>query len=351
MAKVATPERCPVCGQPLVHKQAIAHYHRALPGFERRLRTEATKELRREIRAEYQDRLQSARLEAKNEARRELREQYEAKLKSARAAGKDDKRVRRLEALLERQRAESDRQRTENEKLRRQLEGLQPGDRGEFDEEDLKRRLEAAFKDKGDNVERVGRGRAGSDLIQTVRYQLADGGFATAGRIVYECKDRLDWKNEFLVQAKQARGSYKTPYVVLVVRTLPRKHRHFYVDDGIPVVQPEGALHVAEIIRRMAVEVHKAGLSGTDREQKTSELYEDLSGEEFQGTFADLIEVSTKLQTALQKERDWHEGVWARRESDYKELAKKSRSIDASIRAIIERPARTVGEKLVRLRA
>ncbi|MDQ7842606.1 MAG: DUF2130 domain-containing protein [Armatimonadota bacterium] len=368
MSKPTAPRRCPFCGQPLVNEQAIAHLYRAQASFERRLRAEAEKEARSLIRAEYDAKIAAVKAQAAREVKREMRAQlaaerkkmrvemrreYEAQLKAAR---KDDRRVKQLEVIArryreqaERQRAEADRQRAEAERLRRQLDGLQPGDRGEFNEEDLKRQLEAAFRD--DEVKRVGRGRAGADLIQTVRYRTGEQ-LVAAGQIVYECKDAQDWKNEFVAQARQAQETHRTPHVILVTRVFPRKHRHFCLQDGIPVIHPDGVLHLAEVVRRMVIEVHRAGLSVVDRSQKTAELYQYLSGVEFRDTLADLIGISSKLQTELQKERRGHEQTWARREAAYKALLKKSGAIDASIRAIIERPVRDVGaEKVVQLRS
>lgn len=351
------PKRCPFCGQPLVNEQAITHLRRERANFARRLKVEVEREARSQIRSEYRAKLAAARTQGKQEAKREMRPQlaamrneirmeYEAKLRAAR---KDDRRVKQLEGIVTRLRAENDRQQAENERLQRQLEGLQPGDRGEFNEEELKHQLEATFE--SDRVQRIGRGRAGADLIQTVRYHVGEQ-IVVAGQIVYECKDAQKWKKEFVTQAKQAQETHRTPHVILVTRAFPLKYKYFFLQDGIPVIQPDGLLHLAGVVRRMVIEVHRAGLTATGRNQKTAELYEYLSGSEFRGTLADLIEIGSRLQMELQKERRGHEQTWARRETAYKVLLRKSNAIDASIRAIIERPARSAGpEKVVLLRS
>jgi len=372
MGRPTAPKRCPFCGQPLVNVQAIAHLHRTQASFERRLKAAAEMEARSQMRAEVEAKVAAATARARRDARQEARVEaaterakvraklraemeakYRAKIETSR---RDDKRVRQLESVArryrteaDRQRAEADRQRAQAERLRRQLEGIQPGERGEFDEEALKRNLEAAFRD--DSMVRVGRGGAGADLVQTVRYRVGDQ-LAVAGRIVYECKDVQEWKAEFVRKAKRDQEAHRTPHIIIVTKAFPRKQNHFCLQDGIPIIHPDGVLHLAEVVRRMAIEVHRAGLTGTGRGQKTAELYEYLSGPEFRDTLTDLIRIGEKLQTELQKERKGHEQTWTRREVAYKALEKKSTMIDESIRAIIERPVREPGgQKVVHLRS
>ena len=101
-------------------------------------------------------------------------------------------------------------------------------------------------------------------------------------------------------------------------------------------VHPAYAVYVAEIVRRIAIEAHRAGLTAEGQAGKTARLYEYLASEEFCQTFDSIVEAADALAGLLQDEKSGHERMWSRREQAYGDLARKTSAIDESIRTILE---------------
>jgi hypothetical protein len=229
----------------------------------------------------------------------------------------------------------------------RRIEHLTADERGELNEERLLQELRAAFPD--DTLERLGRGRAGGDILHEVRVR-SDGGLAAVGRIVYECKDTQVWSNSFLAQARKEAETHDTPYVVVISRAFPSKQKTLFVKDGIVVVDPARAVDLALVMRRMVAEVHRAALTAEGQQAKSAELCEYLGSTEFRRAFDVVADSGERLAELLGKERKWHEQTWAKRQSIYTEIGSKTTAIDARISTIIEKRAPSRGAKVVALR-
>ncbi len=125
--------------------------------------------------------------------------------------------------------------------------------------------------------------------------------------IVYECKDTLRWSNAWLEQARREGGTHGTPYLVIVTWAFPRGEKTLCVKDDIIVVDPMRLIHLAQVIRRWVVEVHRMKRSAEGQAEKEAELFEYLSGTEFRDAFDSLTVSSTTLGRLLSTERTWHE--------------------------------------------
>jgi hypothetical protein len=320
------------------------------------------KELRRELAAEAQANLKK-RLKAERESARaqlggevaRLQNRVEEKDEQLgalrRRAATDRKRLEeRLRGELERKQRAKERQlertvetlREQNEALERRVERLSAQDRGDQHEVDVLGALTSAFP--VDELKR--RGKA-CDILHTVYY---NGGRdkQRAGLIVYECKDTLQWRKDFITQIKRAGQRHKTRHLVVVSKAFPRRERWMCIRDGVVVVHPAYAVYVAEIVRRIIIEGHRAGLSAEGQAGKTARLYEYLASDDFRQTFDSIVDVGDTLSGMLKDERSSHERTWTRREQAYGELARKTAAIDESIRTIIESTGEDEG-KVVRL--
>jgi hypothetical protein len=243
------------------------------------------------------------------------------------AATKVQRELRQRDTLINRLKDQTELQ-------QRQIEHLTADERGEMNEEELVSRLHVAFPE--DKIERLGRGRAGSDILHEVRFTVG-GKTEVAGLVLYECKDTLQWNTSFLAQAKKARATHHTPHIVIVSRAFPRGEKVLCVRDGVPIVAPARLVDLARVLRGMVIELHRAGLTTESQTAKTQELYQYLSGGEFRQAFDVIIDASTELNDLLTKERTAHEHTWAKRQQVYNELGSNADAIDGRLRAIIER--------------
>jgi hypothetical protein len=346
----ATIETCPYCGQPLLDHEAVRRVEESERDFEQRLdaaaqakAAELAKEMVEKHRAESekkiatlsrqladgQEQLSTAKREHAQELK-EVRKTVKAEL-SVEAERKAEEKVRTQ--LLQYDRTMKKLQ-EQNEEQARRIENLTAEERGEFNEQELILRLKAEFPN--DQIERQKRSHAGADILHEVCC-ATEGGYSKAGLIIYECKDTLNWSNSFLDQAKKARLTHQTPFAIIISRCFPRNEKTLFVRDEIVVVAPQRVLAIAKIVRQMVVEIHRASLTKEDQVAKSGELYNYLASTEFRQMFDAVAGCSDQLTDLLGSEQKWHERMWAKRQSTYNDIGRKTSAIDGRIRAIIER--------------
>jgi hypothetical protein len=341
----------------------VRHVHESEREFEEKLETAArtrasalAKKLMEKSEAEHARALEraEAQLQTLDEQLAKDKEKHAADLRELRVKVRAEAKTEALgeaEAKVRAQMRQKDqalqRFQEQIEVQQRQIEHMTAGERGELHEEQLLLELRAAFPD--DQIERLGRGRAGGDLLHEVR--AASGSrLEKAGLIVYECKDTQTWSNGFIEQARKEGETHKTPYLVIISRAFPRNQKTLFVKNGVAVVDPARAVDLARIMRRMVEEVHRASLTGEGQAAKSAELCEYLGSSDFRRTFDAVAGSSDVLNELLSKERKSHEQTWTKRQTIYNEIGSKTAAIDARIRMIIEKEAPSKGGKVVKLR-
>jgi hypothetical protein len=346
----ATIETCPYCGQPLLDHEAVRRVEESERDFEQRLDTAAhlrAAELAKGIidkqRAETEKKIASLsrQLTAGQEQLAAMKRVHAEELREVRKAVRAEVTLdaaRKAETKVRTQLLQYDRMmkklQEQNEEQARRIESLTAEERGEFNEQQLLLFLKAEFPN--DHIERQKRSHAGADILHEVCCETDDRS-SRAGLIIYECKDTLNWSNTFLEQAKKARLTHRTPFVIVISRCFPRNQKTLFVRDDIIVVAPQRVLDIARVVRKMVVEIHRASLTQEDQVTKSGELYDYLASTEFRQTFDAVAGCSDHLIELLGSERKWHERTWAKRQSAYNEIAQKTSAIDGRIRTIIER--------------
>jgi hypothetical protein len=309
-------ERCPLCRQPITRREYEA--------IEKRIRKE--------------ERARVAASEAK--ARRELREEHQREI-AAVTAGQERRLARQRELLqtdhdraLLKVKAEANR---ENERLQRRTKELQRAlekktahELGDGPERDLETELRAAFGD--DAFQRVARGELGADVLQDVRYKGA-----ACGRIIYDAKNHKAWRTDFVTKLRADKARHEAAAAVLVTTVFPAGVRYFCVDGDVCIVHPDAVIHLAGILRRSLIALHRQGLSLQARSGKIAALYKYLAS----GDFADQIKTAeglvADLRTLDSRERDAHEKVWKERERLVTRTKATIDDIDTQITGIMER--------------
>ena len=351
----SAPARCPFCGQALVDHAAVKHLEREQSAFEERVRAACTEESEKLVQEQV-----SGAAKAAEAAADERIADVQRQLSSERAKHDELKKRRTAERLkLEKtlkEKAQSEFSRREkaferalthlrehNEELERKVEHLSAQDRGDLNEVDTVEKLMQAFPI--DQIEKKGRG---GDVLHTVIVE--SGGIQRrAGLILYECKDTLRWSNSFIAQIKRDGRSHKTGYLVLVTRAFPRNERWVCVRDGVVIVHPMYVAYIAEVMRRMVVEIHAAGQGARGHRQKTARLYDYLASSDFRESFAEVVHAADELNDLLRAEKEAHARTWTRRERAYSELGSKTTTIDETLRTILEGSGTSERGKVVAL--
>jgi hypothetical protein len=190
-----------------------------------------------------------------------------------------------------------------------------------------------------DAIQRVARGELGADILHDVRYKGA-----TCGRIVYDSKNHKAWRTEFLTKLRHDKARHEATAAVLVTTAFPSGSRYFCVDGDVCIVHPDAVVHIAGVLRRSLIALHRQGLSMQARSGKMAALYKYLAS----GDFADQIRTAEShvgdLRRLDARERDAHDKVWKERERLITRTKAAIDEIDTQITGIMEREEGTTRE-------
>jgi hypothetical protein len=199
-----------------------------------------------------------------------------------------------------------------------QLEGL-------LYEDNLLEALRKEFPE--DKFEHPGKG---GDLLQTI---LKKG--QPVGIIVYECKKVLHWNSSHLEQAAQAKLQRKADYAVLVTNAQKKGSGGIFVERGVVVVGPGGAIAMAGILRGQIIRIAELKLTKAQREDAIEKTLEYLQGPEFKNALEVVIRKTKEMYDDLKKECQDHVKTWKKRYDSLKTVYLHSSQVHAKTAALI----------------
>jgi hypothetical protein len=356
------PERCAVCGQPLPEGMNAAEMHRRLEKLGAAVVERETNKLRAQLDRQFRNQLaeqaDTIRKSAAKAAQALSRQQIRSLQRSLEAAQRESRREAERAAkeaakeTAKRSRKELDFLKEQSAKQRAQhaadtgrlkakvddlslkLERQTSEQMGEMAESDAFAALRTAFPH--DDVQRIGRGVRGADILQKV---IVEGN--EAGRIIYECKNVSSWQNDWLARARNYRSEYQTPWVVIASRCFPRREKWFVVERGVPVIDLRLIVRLAEVLRGAVIEIGQLRTSNIGRQAKAEQMFEYVRSDHFVGRFKAVAEAIAALRDQQTKERHWHTDAWAKQTHLYDEMDDGRREISSRIRAIAEAASKT----------
>jgi hypothetical protein len=213
-------------------------------------------------------------------------------------------------------------------KLQRQLEQKTAGELGEGAEIDLLDQLKGAFK--GDHIQHVGKGKAGADIIHEV---MLNG--KVCGRIIYDSKNRLQWRDEYATKLRDDQIAAKAEYAVLSSNVFPSGAKQLYERDGVIIASPARVLILVQILRRTIVQMHTLSLSNRERAEKTAALYAFIRSDGCKQLFERIGEHTDGLLELQVKDKKQHEAMWEKQGNLVRAIQKASGGLTYSIDRII----------------
>lgn len=242
-------------------------------------------------------------------ARRKTENEYELKLKEREA---------KLESALR-----------ETNELRKKLEQGSQQSQGEIMELEIEEALRKEFP--GDLISEVPKGVTGADSLQEVRdYQGR-----VAGVICWESKRTKVWSAGWITKLKLDQRATKAHEAVLVSQVLPDGVSNFDIREGIYVVNFESMLVVARILRQKLLAEASLKQSVTHDNEQLQLLHNYLMSPEFKGKIESLVEVGTKMQATLDKERKTFNSLWNMRQQEINQLINSTVGVHGSFRGIL----------------
>ena len=195
-------------------------------------------------------------------------------------------------------------------KLSQQSQQLQ----GEILELDLEKSLREAFAN--DDIEPVGKGIQGADIIHKVKGQSG----RLAGVILWETKD-AKWTSSWLPKLREDGRKAEATAVVLVSKNLPEDIKNFQIIEGVLVTSLAFALPLASLLRRSLLQIAVAKYTAQQGSEKLQDLYEYLQSESFRHRFESFAEGVRGLHEDMESEKRSMERVWKRREVQIKRVS------------------------------
>jgi hypothetical protein len=212
--------------------------------------------------------------------------------------------------------------------LKRQLERKTAEELGEGAELDLFEELKARFE--RDAIRRVPKGTAGADVVHEVR----DNGIV-CGKIVYDSKNRKDWKNEYAIKLRADQIAEHADHAVLATNKFPAGTKQLHLHEHVIIACPARVLAVAQMLRDQIVQLHTLRMSQESRDEKTQELYAFMTSPRCAQLFDAVNTEITKLEQIDAAELRAHQAVWDRRGKTVKSLEKAHGNLRFEVQRIV----------------
>lgn len=192
------------------------------------------------------------------------------------------------------------------EDLQRQLQKKRADELGESAELDLGSALRAAFPD--DRFQPIDKGVAGADLWQDVVHN-GD----VCGRIIYDSKNRKQWRDDYVAKLKTDQLDADGDCAVLATRVFPKGITQMHIQDGVVLAHPARVVVLATLLRDQIIQTRRLELSDTERDAKSSALYDFITSERCRQLFDHFETLTSDLLDLDVAEQKLHHRTWKRR--------------------------------------
>ncbi len=246
------------------------------------------------------------------------------KLEEQRIAAKETEfqlRLKEMEKQLDDQKKLADEMRRKAEQGSMQLQG-------EVQELALEEMLRTAFP--FDVISEVGKGVRGADCIQTVRNNFGQ----ECGKIIFESKRTNAFANDWIEKLKADMRSQSADIAVIVTQALPKDMNQFGEKEGVWICSFSDVKAVVQMLRDGIIKISTALKSQENRGDKMHLLYNYLTSREFAEQWQAIREGFMSMKLSIQKERDAMEKLWKAREKQLEKVLLNAAHVRGSIEGI-----------------
>jgi hypothetical protein len=307
---------CPLCGTPL----PLSRYYQIIGVWEARSKLEES------LKTKLAD-LEQQRRQLLAE-KRTVNAKMKAAVKDALRKGRQ-KEKSRADKLAEMIQGKASTIRNLNAKIKELQEQLKSGstpqDEGRNYEKDLVVELQKTFPN--DEIEH--HGQAG-DILHKILLKNR-----VVASILYECKKTDIFQNSFINQTKKAMAKRKARYGVLVTFASKKGTTGFWTQDGIMVVHPYGAVHLAKVLRNSLIELHSIRATPAEIDKRATRLWDYIKSDAFKSVIDDSIYRTRAVYDMLLKEMKAHKTIWKNRWMHYNAINENLNSARSSTTNIL----------------
>lgn len=217
---------------------------------------------------------------------------------------------------------------TKVSELQRALEKKTNEELGEGAEIDLLEALRAEFPD--DDITPIAKGRPGADIRHVVMLRGQE-----CGTIIYDSKNHKQFRSEHVTKLRADQLAAKAEHAILSLHKFPEGARQLHQRDGVLLANPARVVSLAKILRQHVIQIHTMRVSGIEREQKTTALYDFITSEQYAHLAHRVDERTNDLLKEQEKEVRWHENHWKREGEALRGIQKAQAEIENAIAGII----------------
>jgi hypothetical protein len=162
-----------------------------------------------------------------------------------------------------------------------------------------------------DNIEPVGKGETGGDILQSVVGPIGQ----SCGTILWEAKRTKVWGDGWPAKLRDDQRAAGADIAVIVSRALPKDVETFGPKDGVWVTEPRFAIPLVVALRQTLIEVANSRQAQDGQETKMELVYQYLTGPKFRHRVEAIVEKFADMQADLDRERKSMTRFWAKREA------------------------------------
>lgn len=196
-----------------------------------------------------------------------------------------------------------------NEDLKRKLEQGSQQLQGEVLELELEHELAQAYP--LDDIDPVGKGTRGADVIQTVRLRAG----TVCGKIVWETKRAENWSNGWITKLKADMQEVSGDIAVLVSTAFPAGiEEPMVMKDGVWLVKPALAKGLSEALRTVLTEAQRQKAVSVGKNEQMGALYDYICSTQFVQRIKAVVDHQEQMRLELDKEKSAMQRIWKKRE-------------------------------------
>ncbi len=181
-----------------------------------------------------------------------------------------------------------------------------------------------------DLIEEVGKGVEGADCIQQIRNNSGH----IIGKIIYESKRTKAWSNAWVDKLKADMRNSNCDVAILVTQVYPKGMNQFGERDGIWICNFNEVSSVAYLLRSGIIRIQEVQRMQENKGDKMQMLYDYLTGNEFRGQMAAIVEGFMSMKQSISRERIQMEKLWKEREKQLEKVLLNTSGMYGSVKGI-----------------
>lgn len=191
-----------------------------------------------------------------------------------------------------------------------------------------------------DEIEEVGKGRLGADIIQKVR----DSNGRVCGVIVWESKRTKNFEDGWIDKLKDDMREKGGDVAVLVTQVLPKDMKLFGHKNGVYIVSFESFLQLTQVLRKSLIDLTLMKSLSVGKNEKIEALYQYITSNEFAQKIGAMMDTYSKMEQTLDREKVAMQRIWSQREKEIMRLKTSTLTIHGSLSGLIDEPLSEIKE-------